>query len=98
MKPAQGFVEQNIIAQMSDPLDNGLRVIDGAVVGALLDDGGAERPLLAPGVLSATNGLSRIRALIAASSKASKRIGPISPRRCGRWVGDRTPPPSSKAP
>jgi len=47
---------------MSDPLDNGLRVIDGAVVGALLDDGGAERPLLRQASLSATNGLSRIRA------------------------------------
>ena len=45
-----GFVEQNIIAQMADPLDDHLRVVDRPVIGALLDNCDAERPLAAPGL------------------------------------------------
>src|SRR3546814_14965798 len=46
-----GLVEQDVIAQMADPLDHHLRVVDGAVIGALLQHGDAERPFALPGLL-----------------------------------------------
>jgi hypothetical protein len=36
---------------MRDAREDFLRAVDRAVIGALLDDGGAERPLALPGVL-----------------------------------------------
>ena len=39
-----GLVEQDVVAEMADALDDRLRVVDRAVVGALLDDRDAERP------------------------------------------------------
>ena len=46
-----GFVEQNVIAERTDLFEDMLCAVDGTVVGALLDDGGAKRPLTLPGVL-----------------------------------------------
>ena len=43
-----GLVEHDVLAQMSDALDDALGVIDRAVVGALLDHRGPERPLALP--------------------------------------------------
>ena len=46
-----GLVEQDVVAEMADLLDDQAGVVDRAVVGALLDDGDAERPLALPRVL-----------------------------------------------
>ena len=46
-----GLVEQNVVAEAADLLEDHLGVVDRAVVGALLDDGDAERPLAPPGLL-----------------------------------------------
>ncbi len=40
-----GLVEENIIAKMPDLGEDHLRIVDRAVIGALLDHGDAERPL-----------------------------------------------------
>src|ERR1700755_886288 len=45
-----GFVEQDVIAEMSDLRDDHFGVVNGAVIGALFDDGDAERARLAPGL------------------------------------------------
>src|SRR5664279_5964020 len=47
-EPSPGLVEQDIIAKMSDPLDDHLGVVDRPVIGALLNDRDTERPLAAP--------------------------------------------------
>ena len=49
-EPRPGLVEQDIIAQMSDPLDDHPGVVDRPVIGALFDDGGTEWPFAAPGL------------------------------------------------
>ena len=46
-----GLVEHDVVAQMSDPLDDPLGVVDRAVVGALFDHRGAERALALPRLL-----------------------------------------------
>ena len=45
-----GFVEQDVIAERPDAREDFLRAVDRAVIGALLDNGGAERPLALPSV------------------------------------------------
>ena len=50
-EPGPGLVEQNIVAEMSDFLDDHAGVVNGAVVGALFDDGDPEWPLAPPGLL-----------------------------------------------
>ena len=44
-----GFVEQDVIAEVADAIEDHLGAVDGAVIGALFDDGDAERARLAPG-------------------------------------------------
>ena len=44
-----GLVEQDVVAEMADTLEDHLGTVNGAVIGALLDDGDAERARLAPG-------------------------------------------------
>src|SRR5208337_495370 len=46
-----GLVEKDVIAQMTDPLDDRLGVVDRAVVSALLDHRGAEGALFLPDLL-----------------------------------------------
>ncbi len=50
-EPGPGLVKQDVVAQMADLLDDQSRIVDGAVIGALLDDGDAERARAAPGLL-----------------------------------------------
>jgi len=45
-----GFIKENVIAERTDTRENAPGVVDRAVIGALLDDGGAERPFALPGV------------------------------------------------
>ena len=75
-----GLVEQDVVAEMPDPLDDAMGVVDRAVIGALLDHRDAERPLAPPGfrVRSPADWL-RMRSRIDVSSRASGRIGPIRP-------------------
>src|SRR5262249_27698209 len=40
-----GLVEQDVVAEPADAREDLLCAVDRAVIGALLDDGGAERPL-----------------------------------------------------
>ncbi|MET4326656.1 hypothetical protein ABIB80_002482 [Bradyrhizobium sp. i1.15.2] len=51
------LVEQDVLAEMADALQDHLGAVNGAVIGALLDHGDAERPLLAPGVLVRHQGM-----------------------------------------
>jgi hypothetical protein len=44
-----GLVEQDVVAEVADGFEDHLGAVDGAVIGALLDDGDAERARLAPG-------------------------------------------------
>ncbi len=44
-----GLVEEDVLAERADAREQLLRVVDGAVVGALLDDRGAERARTPPG-------------------------------------------------
>src|SRR4029077_4402786 len=46
-----GCVEQDVIAERPDAREDFLRAVDRAVIGALLDNGGAERTLALPSVL-----------------------------------------------
>jgi hypothetical protein len=44
-----GFVEQDVVAEVADGLEDHLGTVTRAVIGALFDDGDAERARLAPG-------------------------------------------------
>ena len=52
-----GLVEQDVLAKMADAGQDRLRVVDGAVVAALLDDRGAERARATPGVTVGDQGV-----------------------------------------
>ena len=50
-EPRPGLVKKDVVAQMADLLDDHARVVDRAVIGALLDHSDTERPLAPPGLL-----------------------------------------------
>ncbi len=66
-----GFVEQDVVAEVADLLDDHAGVVDRAVVGALLDDGDAERPLAAPRFLV---GDQRVIADLLADARLVERL------------------------
>ena len=83
-----GFVEHDVVAQMADLLDNSVGVVDGAVIGALLDHCDAERPLAPPCLLV---GDQRMNADLFADAILVERFAGISGRsdrrHCGRSRG-----------
>ena len=66
------FVEQDVVAQMPDLLDDAVGVVDRAVIGALLDHRGAERPLAPPRLLV---GDQRMSADLFADAILVERLG-----------------------
>jgi hypothetical protein len=52
-----GFIEEDVIAEMTDTIQDHLGAVNGAIVGTLFDDGDAERAWLAPGLAIPDEGM-----------------------------------------
>jgi hypothetical protein len=65
------LVEQDVVAQMADPFDDHAGIVDGAVIGALLDHGDPERPLALPRLLV---GNQRMVADLVANARLVERL------------------------
>ena len=74
-----GFVEQDVVAEMTDALDDHLGRVDGAVIGALLDHGDPERARPASNAFTRYRSMRPIRSTYGEASGGALR--PIQPSR-----------------